>query len=125
VLALIIATFIPQIRTQLTDVRNDYPEVVSQLQKANPDKGIVHVAFFSRESADSTTEYGLRYYGYNESNIIAGFEFDEARLVQTDGHYFIVDELRKYENYIYQYLKKTTHQYEMIEYGHLTLFEVK
>lgn len=125
VFALIVASIIPQLRTQLADVRNDYSEVVSQLRKTNPDNKIVHVAYFSLESADSTTEYGLRYYGYNEPNIVAGFGFKEARLLQTDGHYFIVDELRKYENDIYAYLKETSREYKIMEYGHLTLFEVK
>jgi hypothetical protein len=125
-LALIVASYIHQIRIQPGDVSKDYPKMVSQLLQANHDKGLVYVTSGSRKHFVSVVEYGLHYYGYNEPNVVllkfVNHEIQEPRLLQTDEHYFVV--AFEYGDKVDEYLKRSSRGYKKMKFGYLNLFEV-
>jgi hypothetical protein len=126
IVALILMSYIHQIKDQLGYESKDYPKVVSYLRQANHDKGLVYVIYGGRENFVSPVEFGLHYYGYNEPNIsllsFVNHEIREPRLLETNEHYFIV--VFDYESKVEGYLKRLSRRYKKIRFGLLHLFEV-
>lgn len=135
VLTFIVAAYIPQIKTQLAEVRTDYPDLVAQIRQSNYDKNIVYVAGCADyKYYKSALEAGLRYYGYNKPNIAAlklscredlkSFIIQEPRLLQTDNRFFVATHWERYEKLVDECLERSSREYRKLKYGMLTLFEV-
>jgi uncharacterized membrane protein len=135
VLLLIVAAYYPQVKSELAETRNDYPQLTALIRQSNHEKDMVYVV----GCADypyyrSAMEVGLRYYDYDEPNIALlkltwkkdqnVYQIREPSLLQTDNRYFVVSHWQGYEKPVDEWLEKSSREYKKRQYGPLTLFEV-
>jgi hypothetical protein len=135
ILFLIVGAYYAPDKAEILQVRDDYPALVAQLQKLNPNRTAVYVAGCADyDRYLSGVEVGLRYYGYDEPNIATlklswnvgeqAYVVREPNALLTHRRCFVVTHWPGYARPVEACLERSARQYRKDQYGELSLFEV-
>jgi 4-amino-4-deoxy-L-arabinose transferase-like glycosyltransferase len=136
VLILMIVTFSYSfhIRDQVKYAGQDFPELAAHLQSVNNSDTKVWITDWPVLNDIEPAQYGLRYYGYAETNISrlalvrrtdeTNLEIQQPDALMNDDHFYVVTRKPEYEETVDEYLEHSALKYSKTKFGYLTLYEV-
>lgn len=133
--AVIVASFYPEIAKQLQESSNDYPAAIARIQHAGRSDDKVYAAAenYCRDFVNPV-ELGLKYYGCKGSNVCAlelsrvgdtsRLAIQNEQILKSQNRFFLVAVLRESADAVREGLTRSARPYTELKYGRVTLFEV-
>jgi len=133
--AVIVASFLPEIGKQLQASRNDYPAAIARIQHAGRSNDKIYaVAHNYCRDFVNPVEMGLKYYGCKDSNVCSlelsrvgdayRLAIQNQQILKSQNRFFLVAGVKESADAVRESLTRSARLYTELGCGEVTLFEV-